>query len=295
MNDSTIDWAHIINQALSVEQLDTTKYNQVNRNRNEGIFPWPPDVQNRSDRIGTCGLLSDGFGRYADWYECIRNKVSWISIWRIRNWRKWWWVQKSNGTLYPITQIPSGTDKLQNFCMVRLYTSAEQRRYIQLEKQESGRPVEEERTWTGGRIAKPAFIWNQKGVALWECLRWWKPRAYHHEYIYVGRTKRKITEDRGKHKAWPGYAPLRNFSPEDIRGKFIEGTTYLKRRKEADVSLWVMLPYFGNSCTCIYFALFGDWRIYFLNFSCYERCNPFVARFRSQPDCGGGSDTAPGF
>lgn len=29
MNDSTIDWAHIQNQALSVEQLDSTSYNQV--------------------------------------------------------------------------------------------------------------------------------------------------------------------------------------------------------------------------------------------------------------------------
>ncbi len=29
MNDSTIDWAHILNQALSVEQLDSIRYNQV--------------------------------------------------------------------------------------------------------------------------------------------------------------------------------------------------------------------------------------------------------------------------
>lgn len=30
-----------------------------------------------------------------------------------------------------------------------------------------------------------------------------------------------------------GMAPPKEFSPEDIRGKFIEGTTYLKRRKES--------------------------------------------------------------
>ena len=63
------------------------------------------DVQNRSDRIGTCCLLSDGLciGQYADWYECIRNKLSWISIWRIRKLEKMVMSPKSNGTLYPIT------------------------------------------------------------------------------------------------------------------------------------------------------------------------------------------------
>ena len=30
-----------------------------------------------------------------------------------------------------------------------------------------------------------------------------------------------------------GMLPEKEFSPEDIRGKFIEGTTHLKRRKES--------------------------------------------------------------
>ena len=30
-----------------------------------------------------------------------------------------------------------------------------------------------------------------------------------------------------------GMIPPKEFSPEDIRGKFIEGTTHLKRRKES--------------------------------------------------------------
>ena len=30
-----------------------------------------------------------------------------------------------------------------------------------------------------------------------------------------------------------GMLPPKEFSPEDIRGKFVEGTTYLKRRKES--------------------------------------------------------------
>jgi len=47
-----------------------------------------------------------------------------------------------------------------------------------------------------------------------------KPRPFHHEYIYVD--ERDL-----------GMIPPKEFSPEDIRGKFIEGTTHLKRRKES--------------------------------------------------------------
>jgi hypothetical protein len=41
-----------------------------------------------------------------------------------------------------------------------------------------------------------------------------------------------------------GVAPKKEFSPEDIRGKFVEGTTHLKRRKESGrrpVHLGVMI------------------------------------------------------
>jgi hypothetical protein len=41
-----------------------------------------------------------------------------------------------------------------------------------------------------------------------------------------------------------GMLPEKEFSPEDIRGKFVEGTTHLKRRKESGrrpVHLGVMI------------------------------------------------------
>ena len=38
MNDSTIDWAHVINQALSVEQIDSTLYNQVSGKEIKAYF-----------------------------------------------------------------------------------------------------------------------------------------------------------------------------------------------------------------------------------------------------------------
>lgn len=60
-----------------------------------------------------------------------------------------------------------------------------------------------------------------------------KPRAYHHEYIYVDERKEKLEKIEENAKRDLGMLPPKEFSPEDIRGKFIEGTTYLKRRKES--------------------------------------------------------------
>src|SRR3712207_7237670 len=38
MNDSTIDWAHIINQALTVEMKDSVHYNQVSGKEMKAYF-----------------------------------------------------------------------------------------------------------------------------------------------------------------------------------------------------------------------------------------------------------------
>ena len=60
-----------------------------------------------------------------------------------------------------------------------------------------------------------------------------KPRGYHHEYIYVDERKEKLQKIEESAKRDLGMIPPKEFSPEDIRGKFIEGPTHLKRRKES--------------------------------------------------------------
>ena len=92
MNDSTIDWSHIIGQALSVERVDSTIYNQVTGKEMKSYFTngemrktevigsvrvvyYPMDYD--STLIGmnvsssTSSLLSDGLRQYADRNECI--------------------------------------------------------------------------------------------------------------------------------------------------------------------------------------------------------------------------------
>ena len=60
-----------------------------------------------------------------------------------------------------------------------------------------------------------------------------KPRGFNHSNIYVDERKEKLAKMEENAKRDLGMLPEKEFSPEDIRGKFIEGTTHLKRRKES--------------------------------------------------------------
>ena len=51
-----------------------------------------------------------------------------------------------------------------------------------------------------------------------------KPRGFNHQYIYVNERKEKLEKMEEKAKRELGMLPDKEFSPEDIRGKFVEGT-----------------------------------------------------------------------
>lgn len=71
-----------------------------------------------------------------------------------------------------------------------------------------------------------------------------KPRGFNHPYIYVDERKEKLAKLEENAKRDLGLLPEKKFSPEDIRGKFIEGTTHLRRHKESGrkpMSLGVVL------------------------------------------------------
>ena len=58
-----------------------------------------------------------------------------------------------------------------------------------------------------------------------------KPRGFNHPYIYVDERKEKLSKMEEDAKRELGMLPEKEFSPQDIRGKFVEATTHLKRRK----------------------------------------------------------------
>lgn len=59
-----------------------------------------------------------------------------------------------------------------------------------------------------------------------------KPRGFRRSYIYYDERKAKREEIEEQAKRDLGLLPPKQFKPEDIRGKFVEATTHLKRRKQ---------------------------------------------------------------
>ena len=60
-----------------------------------------------------------------------------------------------------------------------------------------------------------------------------KPRGFQHNYIYYDPRKERLKEIDERAKRELGILPPKEFSPEDIRGKFVQATKHLKRRKES--------------------------------------------------------------
>lgn len=60
-----------------------------------------------------------------------------------------------------------------------------------------------------------------------------KPRGYQHKYIYYDERKENLAKIEENAKRELGLLPPKEFSPEDIRGKFVGATKHLKRRKES--------------------------------------------------------------
>lgn len=58
-----------------------------------------------------------------------------------------------------------------------------------------------------------------------------KPRKYNPQFIYYDERKERLKKMEEDAKRDLGMLPPKEFSPEDIRGKFVEASTHLKRRK----------------------------------------------------------------
>ncbi len=89
-----------------------------------------------------------------------------------------------------------------------------------------------------------------------------KPRRFNHQYIYVDERKEKLQKMEESAKRELGMAPEKEFSPEDIRGKFVEGTTHLKRRKNSGkvpVHAGIILVIIGLLVFLWHYLQTGSW------------------------------------
>lgn len=115
MNDSTISWAHIINQALVVEQKDTIHYNQVSGKEMKAFFEdgemRQVDVNGNvlvvfypiDDKDSTFIGLNHAEGGF------LRMRL------KERRMEQGAFIGKAGGTLYPMSQIPPDQYRLSTF------------------------------------------------------------------------------------------------------------------------------------------------------------------------------------
>ena len=115
LNDSTVEWAHVENQALIVEQVDSNNFNQISGREVKAYFV--DGNIDKSDVIGNVMVIyyytemGDSVAYGVNTTEC-----SYLTAYmKNRQVDKLFIKEQSNGVFYPITQIPSGKDRLSNF------------------------------------------------------------------------------------------------------------------------------------------------------------------------------------
>ena len=114
MNDSTIDWAHIINQALTVEMKDSIHYNQVSGKEMKAYF-----INGDMRHIEVIGNVLTAFypeekDSTMTGFNNMEGSVLHLYM-KEKKMEKGMFVGKSNGTLYPMDQIPPDKLRLSTF------------------------------------------------------------------------------------------------------------------------------------------------------------------------------------
>jgi lipopolysaccharide export system protein LptA len=114
MNDSTIDWAHIINQALTVEMKDSLHYNQITGKEIKAYFE--EGQMHKIDVIGNVLVVYYPEEKDSTIIGMNTSETSLLNIYlHERKIEKMVMSPKSNGTLYPMDQLPADKMKLPNF------------------------------------------------------------------------------------------------------------------------------------------------------------------------------------
>ena len=91
-----------------------------------------------------------------------------------------------------------------------------------------------------------------------------KPRAYSHQYIYVNERKEKLNKIEENAKRDLGILPPQESTAEErIRGKFVESTKHLKRRKESGrkpLTYAALLIGIGALCYVLHYLVTSELR-----------------------------------
>lgn len=115
MNDSTIDWAHIINQALAIEQKDTLHYNQVTGKEMKAFFE-AGDMRRVEVNGNVLVLFYPVEERDSSLLMLNYSEGSFLRmLLKERKMERGTFIGKTTGTAYPIEQIPADKYRLPAF------------------------------------------------------------------------------------------------------------------------------------------------------------------------------------
>ena len=114
MNDNTIDWAHIHNQALSVEKIDSVNFNQVAGKDMKAYFK--DGEMHQVDVLGSVRVVYYWMEKDSTLMGMNVSETSELSIFlENRKMKKMLMKPKTNGVFYPMDQLPADKMKLDNF------------------------------------------------------------------------------------------------------------------------------------------------------------------------------------
>lgn len=115
MNDSTVDWAHVINQAMSIERIDSTCYNQVSGKEMKAYF-----VGGEIDHADVTGNVRIVYFPIDDkdstiiGANCAETSVLNVYM-KERKMQKIVASPKTSGTLFPLPLLPKDKRYLPSF------------------------------------------------------------------------------------------------------------------------------------------------------------------------------------
>ena len=106
MNDSTIDWAHVIGQAFSAEQMpDTIHFNQVSSKEMKAFFKNGAMRESQAiDNVLSVYYPIDDSDSTLIGLNYLETPL--LKMFLENRKMKRMWIEKPKGTLYPMTQIP---------------------------------------------------------------------------------------------------------------------------------------------------------------------------------------------
>lgn len=115
MNDSTINWSHVINQALTVEMKDSLHYNQISGKEIKAFFK--AGEMHKVDVIGNVLVIFyPEEERDSTMIGMNTSETSMLNLYlEDRKMEKMVMSPKSNGVLYPMDQLPPDKMKLPTF------------------------------------------------------------------------------------------------------------------------------------------------------------------------------------